>query len=513
MPIRPQEPKFKVRQLPKRADNIPNYSSAFPLEPRGLGSGQIECLTGYVMRLADFHWMTTGSFMNQVLKPMMSVDTPQVLRGNNRIYSVANGYRKYAARLSEAVTKATAEIDARFLTFLPWARILDQMGHGLTKNHLEWCTACWQEDMALGESPYVRLAWLAQPVALCPHHHRDLHTFCPHCGNHQQIFPVIPRPWICHSCGNDLTQARRGQILKGSSNNKASWVATAIERLIQRTCSSGLILSENSLQVALRHLIMTHGDGSYRKLAQLAGVDENSLRLWATGQYRPFATALLDLCYRIDIPPDNLLLDGPALTSPEIWRKGPAPHFVSLVKLGGTRLKQIKSALQQLITKNPDPPPLISDVAESLDITYSVIKYHFPDEYRILRKRSTEYRKYVRTKEGQIRMEKFVSAVQSLLEKGIYPSERQLKQLGYVRAGELRRPELIQKLRELQAEYSDLPIVIRNRRKKNGGIGLEISKRRKVRDPGRKTSTPRGKEPHRGSRAKRQSRATGTQHS
>jgi len=468
---------FNVHQLAARNDGAYRYSAAFPLEPRGVGSGQLECLTGYVMRLADFHSMTTGSFMNQVLKPLM-IDSKCPKYNFNSAFRIGNGFGCFAKRLCESVTRATSEVGARFLTFMPWSNIVDRQAHGLLKAHLEWCTTCWQEDAALGESPYIRLTWLVQSVAICPHHHRALHSFCPHCGNHQRIFHGFPRPWICQSCGASLIEARRGQHLNKTQGKKDYWVSMAIERLIGRTNGAGLYLPANSLKHALQHLVLTHAQGSFAKLSRYTEIDPIYLKKWSTGQTHPSLTALLDLCYRIDVPPDALLLDGPSLTSPDNWRKTGKPHFVSLVKLNKFQLGTMKATLQQIITKNPDPPPLISDVAESLGITFTVLNYHFPDEYRIIKQRSVAYRQYLRTVEGKIRMEKFVASVEALLDQGIYPSERQLKQLGYVRSGDLRRPELIEKLRELQNKYEDCPIAVRVRRHKSGKVSTEIGRRK-----------------------------------
>jgi hypothetical protein len=78
------------------------------------------------------------------------------------------------------------------------------------------------------------------------------------------------------------------------------------------------------------------------------------------------------------------------------------------------------------------------------------LKYHFPDEYRIIKNRGEAWREHCRSLEGKRRIEALIAGVDELLSKGIFPGERQLKQLK-VRPSDLRRPEILKLLRELQS--------------------------------------------------------------
>ncbi len=52
----------------------PNWSTMYPLEPKGIGTPALEVLSGYMCRLSDNHWMITQHFVRKVIQPLASDD-------------------------------------------------------------------------------------------------------------------------------------------------------------------------------------------------------------------------------------------------------------------------------------------------------------------------------------------------------------------------------------------------------------------------------------------------------
>jgi hypothetical protein len=94
-----------------------------------------------------------------------------------------------------------------------------------------------------------------------------------------------------------------------------------------------------------------------------------------------------------------------------------------------------------------------SHLAQQLQVDYNVLKYHFPEGYRELRRRYIEWDNLRRKNAHQARIEKLFTGVFDLARVVIYPSERKLRELEYVAQGDLRRDEIIEVLRALQNYY------------------------------------------------------------
>ena len=185
-------------------------------------------------------------------------------------------------------------------------------------------------------------------------------------------------------------------------------------------------------------------------------IDHKVVDRLVLGQSRPHFPAFLDLCYRLDIPPDQFIFDLDNLTDIDIWRTLPKPAFIAVSRLSDRKKKALHRSLQKALIENPIPPVRVSHLAQKHGISYTAISTHFPREFSELRKRWVAWDRKQRRCSNTERLQNISDAVFSLVRHGVYPSERKLRDLGYVIASDLRREDVKQLLSTLQDIYEDL---------------------------------------------------------
>lgn len=130
--------------------------------------------------------------------------------------------------------------------------------------------------------------------------------------------------------------------------------------------------------------------------------------------------------------------------------------FAGICRIPDSKKQELRAALHQALEDNPKPPISISQLARRFGVSYSSINFNFPDEYHTLRKRFVEWEKCHRRSVQTDRLQNLTDNVFSLVRKGIYPSDRKLRDLSYVTPSDLRRNDIIATLRTLQDIYAEL---------------------------------------------------------
>src|SRR6266516_4731027 len=96
-------------------------SRLYSLAPIGIGTAFVEGLSGYVMRLADAHAVSTGSF---IAKELSRVHLGRANLANlGRFWATINGVGDSAKRWVEGLENLTLRSDLRSLTLLPFERL------------------------------------------------------------------------------------------------------------------------------------------------------------------------------------------------------------------------------------------------------------------------------------------------------------------------------------------------------------------------------------------------------
>lgn len=442
-----------VRRLPLTSDSTDGYRTRFVLEPMGVGTSELEALTSLFCRIAERHWMLTIPLWNAIADEEKKVKGSHQYPRKRYVLRSANGHGRVTSAVVELLKREA--ISARQLTLLAWKEVLDPMGHGLLRPTRAWCPLCWQVDLESGNPIYLRLLWTIEAVTICPKHNIELQTACPKCGSAQEVLPRIPRPAVCKSCGADFVQLLDRRRLRASKpDGKSLWNSTAIAALIRCTCAVGVDIASFAFRDVLNALAQQHFDGSMDALSDAVGMSRRMLGQWATGVTNPYLTGLLEFAYRIQVPPDVLLLQGSGLTDPASWLKGDLPIFVKREhKLSKARLDEIHAALRKAIRSKGTIPTSVKKFAQEYGTTYMVIRYNFPFEYKALQAMMQAHRQIKLEQYRVLRIEGAVAAAHDLASKGIYPSDRALKEKARLIPSDLRRKDVRKELRTLRLDF------------------------------------------------------------
>lgn len=432
------------------------YPYILPLPILGFGTGDIEALSSYICRQAESisesaHPYTTRMQLSILSKENENQSVPS---SSYKDYYACNGKGKLQERFSQAITQSTnGAIKAELMTLKPFEFLTDRLSHGLIRDKMHWCPECWKEDLENDRQPYLRLYWTLQQTHICVKHKRRLLNQCPTCGAEQHQFPTFPRQHICDRCGHNLYETTRKQeSLAESFTSEESWFSNAVYRLIKKFSSGHHHVSTKTVSRAFKRILNTTNLDvqEFAKKVHLTprvvnGILDQSRRL-----YFP---SFLDMCYRMDIPPDQFLFERDNLTDTENWRTHTQTEFVHMKKLSPRKLRVIYEEIEKALNSNIQPPPRLTHIASKHGTLASTVRYNFPKEAKALSKKYREWELKTKKDSYQALFERVTEGIFSLVRIGVYPSERKLKDLGYVKKNDLFREDVRHLLNTYQEIY------------------------------------------------------------
>lgn len=180
----------------------PQQQSLPRLAPCGLGTGQIESLSSYIVRLARALTYSPYEFFTRWLG-WFAFDNGT---GTGEIHSKAAVVARTGASLSrsngpaiaQALQRLTGQRDLENLTAASLGGIFSEPG--MMRAHRCWCDRC----LATDEVPYDRLLWTLESVTHCPIHRQVLSHKCPRCDAKQPHLPPSGAADRCARCGSEL---------------------------------------------------------------------------------------------------------------------------------------------------------------------------------------------------------------------------------------------------------------------------------------------------------------------
>jgi hypothetical protein len=290
--------------------DIPERSRFYPLRPIGIGTSEVESLTGYVARLAEAHVLSVGDMVGR--EPVNLPRREKRLRKSLpkahlfHAYSYAiNGASGTAQSWARSFERITVVSGLELLTLLPLRWMLSDMS--LFRRHRAWCPRCYEEDHRNGIA-YERLLWSLRAVALCPRHSVPLEQQCPFCSCALPPLSVRSRPGHCSACGEWLRReefAPPGQKDTGEDQFQ-SYAAAAIGELLSSLNNRGRVRASR-LRRNLRICIFRMTSGNANAFAELMHTPQTTLRTWLDRSL-PQIDILLRLAFHLGISVKDLMM-------------------------------------------------------------------------------------------------------------------------------------------------------------------------------------------------------------
>lgn len=279
--------------------SIPERSRLFPLKPVGMGTHDVECLTGFITRLAIAHCVTTSKLLRREISPLMGIEN---LSFGAELKSL-NGVTSLAFRAVKALETLTKLPKLHSLTMIVWAEVIPYLR--LLKPYKAWCPLCYQQWLNNTQEIYEPLIWNLNVVEICPHHYIRLVTDCPHCS--KKLYPLAQqqRPGYCSLChswlGADTVESIVSPQLKNSDRMWQTYVVENIGSLLAIASELSSVLPDSTIATAMSARISQLNQDELCDLISFIGHNHNVVKSWIQGIRIPQLNTLLKLCYFLDI--------------------------------------------------------------------------------------------------------------------------------------------------------------------------------------------------------------------
>ncbi len=345
--------RFQLRNLLEPWDltllRIPPRARLVPLEPMGVGTPFIECVTSYMMRLADAHAVRVSDLIRK-LRPEVVTLRPAA------IPNAVNGIGRQARDWVQALEGFTLRTDLRSLTLLPFEPLFPPAR--LIRPTRAWCPPCltgMQEGTGIVYEP---LLWSFHLVEVCPHHGSPLVAVCPRCSRLLPPITATSRTGYCGRCRTWLGATQRSAIHEHTSDPTSYqlWLSNAIGELLALAPQLESVALKENLRVVLSSYVDNLAEGKRAAIVERGPEAPHGFYGWVTGKSRPRIDALMRLLYTFGLPV-NAIITGrypaQALRSPAMTRATTPGGTVAPRR----SRDQLRAALE-LATREPSAPSL-----------------------------------------------------------------------------------------------------------------------------------------------------------
>ncbi len=387
--------------------HVPARSTLYALEPIGVGTPWVECLTSYIARLADAHCIFPGVLMEKIIVPLAFGFSPRkgaqaLFKGDGNKSNLLNATGTRAKRAVQELEKLTLRRDLHHLTLLTWAEAL--YIRGLIRLTRAWCPLCYEEWRISGQMIYDPLLWVLLPVTVCVRHHVYLSQLCPYEDCHRQLPGLAwrSRPGYCSYCHRWLGNSQ-GMMQSPSSSLEdetlawQEWATQSLGSLLVLAPTTVAAPTKNQVITVLRRCVQQLSGSNARAFAQLLGVSRLMVTHWLREDKIPQIEVLLRVSYVVGVQLGELVL-GDTETLHILLRDAPSqrPHRKRQQK--PLDVEQVRQALEGVLTGNEYPPPSLFEVSRRLGHTLRTLyKCHQAACFEI----KNRYRAYLQTQRAE----------------------------------------------------------------------------------------------------------------
>lgn len=416
-----------IPECPKFDDGrgIPPRSRLFALEPIGVGTPIAEGLTSYIIRLAEAHSVSPRRLIREEFARL----SPEIAKYRqstpffNKYAACINGLRQYSELFADVVEKLCGLSAARNLTLLPLKSLLPFNGAGLGGPGPRWCSTCYAEMRESRREIYQPLAWSFNLYQVCSRHGKSMIDRCPSCNRFQYLIPQSPVVGYCYYCGTWLGK-RSDQPLPAPPFEL--WIATAIEEIVAELPRLGKLATLDRFISQLKDAINYYANGIRRKFCREIGLPEVGFQIWINSGQRPSLARWLAISYGMDIGPIQFLKkEFVSVSEKAALHKLPCTLKPRAVcpQLTTTQRQAIQAELGA-VAETGRGIISVTELAKGHQLARRHLQSLWPE---LCRKISSDYRETarIRWKEELARKRRVtVEIVDTLLERGIYPSQR-----------------------------------------------------------------------------------------
>jgi hypothetical protein len=413
-----------------------------PRQPRQRGAGGIEALSSYVAAQALDHSCSPYTLLSSVLIPSeerLNTRWRRVRWGESQLL---NSYGDVATAIASAVEVCAGVPRAHRMTLCGLESVCDPRAKHLLHPTRPWCSDCYLEARDRAVPAWDALYTYLRTTKVCAWHGRDLAFCCSKCGLGQRYLPKFPLLDYCEHCGADLATQRSEQAGDVSQSLDAKrWIARAALDMIDCLARNTGLTSENFVR-NVQGLMEQHFHGQERPFALRLGLAGSSPKNWLKRGSSPTWSSLVDMAFRLDIPPAQLCSVEPALTDPQYWRHLPPasldkPHVRPTVEALDRVRTELRRRLGLAYVEDAAQLEGLPRLAKRLQVSLGVLKRNFPDECAQLVAQRAATLQANRALNRGARAQRVSDAVAAVEDQGLPLTSRNLKGTGRLRVSDM----------------------------------------------------------------------------
>ena len=418
------------------------HSQLYHLEPIGIGTPNVECLTGYIARLARAHGVIPHQLVMRQLAPQLGRKqlTEPVNRGFPTFWKTCapalNSFGRMSTDMVNVLQSLTLRQDLISLTMLTWRDIFPS--RGLIHRNRVWCPICYETWRQTGKIVYDPLLWTLDVMTVCTKHRCYLRNTChsPDCQSSQLFLDSHSVPGYCSRCGRWLGMDPKDQhpddtAIPDKEWHWQSWLTSELGALLASVPALKKAPNVQNVFDSIVDWVNLEAQGNYPVFAQKWQISVSELRYWKRRQRRPQLDLLLRFCHFYGCSPITLLIEGvDAKAEVNLEQK----TRMLRPKLPKHTYKafdhaHVLTALQNALASDAEPPLAVRQICKELGYKPSQVCGYYPDLCRAVSARLIAHQKERGKQRLQRMAEEIRQAVFTIHNQGKYPSACRIQQI------------------------------------------------------------------------------------
>lgn len=396
-------------------------------EPIGLGTGGVESLRSFLLRIADAHCIFPGALAQFLDQRHSTRRSGRRLKETLFRESRICGAGELAKSWASAAELATGRKNLEQLTFFPLRHVLPFASTMSPRR--KWCPICVSEHSGYTEV-HEPLLWCLQAVDACPRHGTLLVRDCG-CGAKTSRFSTGRKlhPGVCPRCSRAFTSEKDRIFMPAPA--KAVREARLATDLILLGQQGRIGPAARKTFVDFLCSAAEQLDGGGRKaFARRLGCSPGQLKGWMSGHHKLTLQNALHVISTLGANVEGAFVSGVYV-----------PNLGAAAVGGGLRKKQVRrpanpdwsKRLAGLVeAQNMEPPPSLASVGRKLGVSARTLRKKWPEHCRTIAKRYADWKQSAYREAVEERVARLREVAEQLALQGIRPTRRRIMEVARI---------------------------------------------------------------------------------